>query len=100
MTTKGKITYRVEVDELRDLCAEGKRRRLSTAAVARDWMRSWMRIREKHEALENQVMELMRDNRRLLIALAKVCTAVLCRGGKESPEKAEKWVRENILARN
>jgi hypothetical protein len=95
--SKDKITYRIDEEELTDLRAEAARRRMSVDCVARERMRSWGKVRKRLGAMKKEVTELRQEVSRLLVALAKVCTVLLCRGGKESFEAADRWVKDNIL---
>jgi hypothetical protein len=93
------ISFRVEADEMKELSEEGVKRRMSVNTVARDWMRSWRKFKEKQEAQERELTQLRREIGRVRIDLANVCMMLLCRAGKETSQQAEKWVRENLLGR-
>jgi hypothetical protein len=94
---KGVISYQVDNHELTDLTREGLTKRLSIHAVAREWMRSWQKVRETMEELLREVSKLRRESSQLRTELANACMILLCRAGKDDPKTAERWVLEHLV---
>jgi hypothetical protein len=95
--TSDKITFRIEADEMHDLMAEARLRNESPHHIARERMRAFSTMMDKFDELKREVLELRRDVGRSRTDFANVCKVLLCKVAKESEERAEKWVRENLL---